>query len=293
MTGTMLPATTTRGVGLAGSTSTSGRRPCEGFTLIELLVVIAIIALLMAIIMPSLSAARKHAQGTVCTSNLKQLSIAWTLYADGNDSRMVGAQVWTDRWEVDNWVHRRVQASDPGYGTGLSAHETELAGIRSGALYPYVKDTKPYHCVADESWRKNKLKTTLDAKESPWRSYAIQDGLNGWGYFNQKPARRIIELRNPAEIYIFIEEDEGQGAHNWGSWILDKDGLGFHDPISIWHNRASTLGYADGHAELHVWREKTTWKVSSGEFPPGTPCLDSMDLKYMPWGYVDMSKRTP
>ncbi len=263
----------------------------EGFTLIELLVVIAIIALLMAIVMPSLSAAKQYAQGVVCTSNVKQLSIAWTLYADGNDSRLVGSQVWADRWEADNWVHRRVQGGDPGFIAGRSAHETELAGIRAGALYPYVNDTKVFHCVADESWRKNKLKASLAATESPWRSYAIQDGLNGWGYFDQKPARRIAQLRNPSEVYIIIEEDEGQGAHNWGSWILDKDGAGFHDPISVWHKKASTLGFADGHAELHIWKDKTTWRVSSGELAPGTPLPDSEDLAFMQMGYVDMSKR--
>ncbi len=274
----------------------TSRRPlstglCGGFTLIELLVVIAIIALLMAIVMPSLSAARKYAQGVACASNVRQLSIAWTMYADGNDSKLVGSQVWTDRWEAEDWVHRRVQSGDPGHVTGLTAHETELVGIRTGALFPYVNDTKAYHCIADPGWQKNKQKIALEAKESPYRSYAIQDGLNGWGYFDQTPARRITQLRNPSEIYVFIEEDEGSGAHNWGSWILDKDGNSFHDPISIWHKNRSTLGYADGHAELHLWKEETTWQVSSGELPPGTPVVGSRDLEYMQKGYVDLTRQ--
>ena len=261
-----------------------------GFTLIELLVVIAIIALLMAIVMPSLNAAKKYAQGVACASNVRQLSIAWTMYADGNDSKLVGAQVWTDQWVAEDWVHRRVQSGDPGYVSELTAHETELVGIQTGALYPYVNDTKAFHCVADPGWRKDKQKSALDAQDSPYRSYAIQDGLNGWGYFDQTPARRITQLRNPSEIYVFIEEDEGAGAHNWGSWILDKDADSFHDPISIWHKKSSTLGYADGHAELHLWKEKTTWKVSSGELPPGTPVVGSEDLQYMQKGYVDLSR---
>jgi prepilin-type N-terminal cleavage/methylation domain-containing protein/prepilin-type processing-associated H-X9-DG protein len=51
-----------------------------GFTLIELLVVIAIIALLMAIILPALEAARRMARRTVCKSNLKQIALGWDLY---------------------------------------------------------------------------------------------------------------------------------------------------------------------------------------------------------------------
>jgi len=257
-----------------------------GFTLIELLVVVAIIALLMAIIMPSLRAARQLAQGTVCTSNVRQLSMAWTVYADGNDSKMVGAQVSLNTWVSYEWVHRRAESGDPGFIAGMSGHDSELAGIRSGALYPYLKTTKVFHCVADASWKKNKHKASLTAVESPYRSYAVQDGLNGWGYFEQEPVHKITELREPAKKYVFLEEDEGQGSHNWGSWILDKDGNSFWDPISIWHKKSSTLGFADGHAELHLWKEKSTWQVSSGELPPGTAVGGSEDLKYVQDGYV-------
>jgi prepilin-type N-terminal cleavage/methylation domain-containing protein len=56
-----------------------------GFTLIELLVVIAIIALLAALLLPALSKARERSRGTVCVSNLKQLALAFTLYADENN----------------------------------------------------------------------------------------------------------------------------------------------------------------------------------------------------------------
>jgi len=258
----------------------------SGFTLIELLVVIAIIAVLMAILMPSLRAARELARGAVCLSNLKQLATAWTVYADGNDSKMVGAQVMAGQWIQENWVHRRVQGEDPGYVSGMSGHETELAGIKTGALYPYLNSTKVFHCTSDASWQTNKDKARLDSTESPYRSYAIQDGLSGTGYFNQISVRAITKLKRPGNIYVFVEEDEGSGAHNWGSWIMDKDGNSFHDPISIWHNKSSTLGYADGHAERRIWREETTWKVSSGELGPGAPMTDSEDLRYMQKGYV-------
>ena len=61
----------------------------RGFTLIELLVVIAIIAVLMAILMPALNRARLQGKRAACMGNLKQLTLAWIMYADENDDRMV------------------------------------------------------------------------------------------------------------------------------------------------------------------------------------------------------------
>lgn len=59
----------------------------NGFTLVELLVVISIIALLMAILMPSLQKAREQAKRIVCASNLKQMGLGISLYAiDNSDS---------------------------------------------------------------------------------------------------------------------------------------------------------------------------------------------------------------
>ena len=57
----------------------------KGFTLIELLVVIAIIALLLAILMPSLKKAKELGQRVVCLNSVRQLTLAWRMYANDND----------------------------------------------------------------------------------------------------------------------------------------------------------------------------------------------------------------
>src|SRR5690606_9872260 len=61
----------------------------HGFTLIEVLVVVAIIALLLAILVPSLSNARRQARQAVCSSNLRQLVLANASYAQSNRDHYV------------------------------------------------------------------------------------------------------------------------------------------------------------------------------------------------------------
>jgi len=74
---------------LADHAITSPRREPQAFTLIELLVVIALISLLMAILLPVLTAARVAARNTVCQSNLRQLVIAFNAYAADNQGDMM------------------------------------------------------------------------------------------------------------------------------------------------------------------------------------------------------------
>lgn len=69
-------------------------KPRRGFTLVELLVVIGIIALLISILMPALSAARRAANTIVCEANMKSCALGMLMYANENHGAIVG-NAWT------------------------------------------------------------------------------------------------------------------------------------------------------------------------------------------------------
>ena len=81
--------------------------PKRGFTLIELLVVIAIIAILASLLLPALSRAKMSPlRPPPAANNIRQLSLAWLLYADDNDQLLVNNSSTADtRTYRQSWVN--------------------------------------------------------------------------------------------------------------------------------------------------------------------------------------------
>ena len=234
----------------------------NAFTLIELLVVIAIIALLLAILMPSLQIAKQHATAVVCLSNLNGLSKGWQLYAHDNNDHMVGGHVGSTGDPMYSWVERQNPDNAP-----LPVKEQ---AIRDGLLFPYVEATKPYHCPGDKRYLDPPtVGGSAGVGTGAYRSYSISGGMRGVdpsGGWQIIPHIKVSSIRNPGTKYVFVEEADGRGV-NMGSWVLRPRTREWVDPFAIWHNERSTLGFADGHAEKHQWVDESTIIFSESQDP--------------------------
>src|SRR5437773_6267440 len=112
-------------------------RPLPAFTLVELLAVVATIGILASLLLPILGKAKIKAQRTNCSSNLRQLGLAWVMYY--NDSN--GWLVESYPTNVDAWVQGNMQ---------ILAEATNTALIAAGKLFSYQRDVRIYRCPADK-----------------------------------------------------------------------------------------------------------------------------------------------
>ena len=238
----------------------------KGFTLIELLVVISIIALLMAILIPALNAAKQMAAGAACLSNQHSLATAWFTYTIDSGGKLV------DGSTVDEatWVSRPTSIN----GAILSNNWTtddEKRGIERGSLFPYTRDVDVYHCPGDKRYKRPPADTDTssnnNAQNGAFRSYAITGCMNGECRTNQNPDESIYnienygQIKNPSGKIVFVEEDDPRGFND-RSWVISApdnfNAFNWIDRMAVWHNEKSTLGWADGHATMQRWVDRRT-----------------------------------
>jgi prepilin-type N-terminal cleavage/methylation domain-containing protein/prepilin-type processing-associated H-X9-DG protein len=101
-------------------------RRCDAFSLVELLVVTVIIGILAALLLPGLAGAKERARRAVCNQNLRQIGLAWTLYATDNHDVLPPPQLPAGYWPMvlqPNYANAGVLLcpSDPSAAPSASA----------------------------------------------------------------------------------------------------------------------------------------------------------------------------
>lgn len=258
----------------------------SGFTLIELLVVIAIIAVLAAILLPTLAGAKVQAQGVQCMNNCNQMTKAWTMYASDNTGRCINNYgVLPTDYDVENNLYNTWCVDVMDWNAVANSEDTNTALLRLGPLGQYMAGSVgSYKCPADQFLSIAQQQAQFQERV---RSYSMNDFL---GYFSDGPDDvdgppgsgtdytylgknefnnawpqyiKIAAIPQPANIYVFLDEhpdsindgyfdpgDQGSPS-NPTSWS------GSDLPAS-YHNGAAGFSFSDGHSEIHKWLNSTT-----------------------------------
>lgn len=241
------------------------RKP-KAFTLIELLVVIAIIAILMAILMPTLNRAKEQAKRGACLNNLRQLQLAWIMYADENDDKLVNGETDNESPPGEIRVSTKSFHNNEIYWGGRDWHDnymsggqldpiTQIRGIKAGALYPYVKNEKLYKCPT--------------GIRGEMRTYSIVDSMNGLrregtytGLVGKVVGRTMLWVKRKTEITVpgpanrIVFLDEGRVTPD--SYAVHYINERWWDPPHVRHGDGTNVSFADGTAGYWKWKGKKT-----------------------------------
>ena len=221
------------------------------FTLIELLVVIAIIALLAALLLPALSKAKALALWIHCTSNLKQLQLAWQMYADDHNDRLVpNFHLGTDG------VWGSIRSSSNSWVSGCPLTDGTSLGIRQGALLSYTRSEGVYRCPSDRAvWP-----YAGGPAPRPFNvalSVCLNGGWNEATGYALDPAAVVksTEIRRPDRVFTFMDEEEA--SIPGGAFFVSKEQTDFWWMIPGYRDKSggANVAFADGHALFKRWKD--------------------------------------
>ncbi len=239
-------------------------RPFLGFTLIELLVVIAIIAVLMAVLLPSLNRARESGKRAACLNNTRSLAIAWTMYCSEHDGMMPPSQGLA----TTGWVHGLTGTFQT---TPVSApREEQIAAIRAGALYRYTSTERVYRCPVAQGYE--------------MRTYSAAPSMNGYSPENGPIVKNLYRLAQQSRRLTFID-DHGE---NWDAmWYIHYTQPKWWNPVPMRHGAGTVGAFADAHSEFHAWKDprtieyaKMTWAQSEAQRTSAAAQNGNEDLRW-------------
>ncbi|MDP2897445.1 MAG: prepilin-type N-terminal cleavage/methylation domain-containing protein [bacterium] len=214
-----------------------------GFTLIELLVVTAILAILMALLLPTIQNAKEKGKQAHCMQNLRQLGLAYEQYANDYDGWYPPQPGWqgdTMAYIRTSWITYDAQSNI------INGGATKLQ-IREGLLWPYLKSYEVYTCPGD--------------KNRNIRNYSYSQNLAYRGRQRDKIGRWLTQ------VMLMCEEQRPNDGVFWyknSGAVSSMDVLAFDRHVSC-----SNMLFGDGHVKVVPFNSAdTVAKLEDvGDFP--------------------------